>query len=282
MELSQILHIGQTVQFSQIAGHDNPVPDGEVVTISGDLFTVRLFPGSSPGRLKELANRAITMSWEENGIEHECPAIIRHLAGDLLHLRVEFSERREFQRVLSRLPLVYEEIADHTVDAVFDRMMNENPDRDDLDIEVDSYWRSEDVASRIDEQFHQMTRFMDQVNSKLEYLIALSEGRQSPRPAAHHVELASISGAGLSFLDEKLLPVNTHLKMRVQISRFPLREISCIGRVARSCRFENGLHDIGVRFERIHDNDRERVFRLISRIERKMLRDRKEMAAKQD
>ena len=280
MELSQILKSEQNVQLSLDTNHDLPVFEGGIVEMSEDAFIVRLHSESPRARSADILSRQMTMNWERNGVEHECPVFVEKIIGDMIYLQALFNQRREFQRVSARLPLVYEEIDEKMVDSAYQKMLSEMADVNDLEIEVDSYWRSDDLAARIDEQFHQMTRFMDQVNSKLEYLIALSEGRQTPRPAAHFTELTSISGAGISFFDQKALEVNTYLKLRIQLSRFPLREISCIGRVVRLGLTENGLNIMGVKFERIHDNDRERVFRFISRMERKKLRERKETLTK--
>jgi hypothetical protein len=132
----------------------------------------------------------------------------------------------------------------------------------------------------MNEQFALMARSFGQLGAKLDYLIALAEGKPVEPVSEHPVYLLDISGAGLSFLGKESLAKETLLRLRIRFSRFPLSEVLTIGKVMWSRPAEENTHkeefEIGTQFEVIRDDDREMLFRFISLIERKMLRDRKE------
>ena len=70
------------------------------------------------------------------------------------------------------------------------------------------------------------------------------------------------------------------MKAKIQLNRFPLVDLDLLAQVVRNSPHEEDTGrkraEIGVLFITMHKDDREQVFRFISRIERKMLRDRKE------
>jgi c-di-GMP-binding flagellar brake protein YcgR len=92
--------------------------------------------------------------------------------------------------------------------------------------------------------------------------------------------MIDISGAGLSFGCSERIPENSPLKIRLQLSRFPHSEIITLARVVWTRPAESSTgrdtYEVGVFFDTILKDDREKIFRHIARIERKMLRERKE------
>lgn len=191
-------------------------------------------------------------------------------------------QKREYIRVAAHLTLNYEILKPDALPAARNEIMNQTPSRAELEIEVDRFWRSDDVAEKIDEQLAQLHNRMDEINDKLDYLIAVGEGRVAEVQMTRRSEILDISAIGLSFLETVSIPESSYLRMRIELSRFPVRHIVCIGQVVRSvsAQSEDGsCFEIGIRFEQIHDDDREKIFRFVSRVERKMLRERKEMMA---
>lgn len=185
-------------------------------------------------------------------------------------------ERREYRRVPTRLNLLYEVLPPSKEQEYRRLVLNQAPARGDLEIETDRLWHTDDVSDKLQEQYDQLIRFMEQINAKVDYLIALEEGTEPPQVMRTTATVVSLSAIGLSFTENKAVGMGHLLKLRIQFSRFPLREILCLGRVTRETEQPDGLYDIGVQYECIHEDDRERIFRFISRVERKMLRERKE------
>ena len=190
-------------------------------------------------------------------------------------------ERRQYLRVeATGLTVLYEVVPPETLQEAAIEVYNQPPLAQELEIETDKLWHTADLGERMNEQFALMARSFGQLDAKLDYLIAVAEGNPVERRPEHPVYLLDISGAGLSFLAKEDLPKETLLRVRIRYSRFPLSEVLTIGKVmwvrpAEADKHE-GQFEIGVRFEVIRDDDREMLFRFITRIERKMLRDRKE------
>lgn len=190
-------------------------------------------------------------------------------------------ERRQYLRMeASGLSLIYERIPVENLDRARQEVLNRLPGQEDLEIETDKFWRTADLGERMNEQFTQLSRLLNQIDAKLDHLIAISEGEKTTFMGRHAVSLLDISGAGLSFFTGETISERSLLKLEIQFSRFPAVEILAIGRVIWGRETGSGApekkFEIGVQFEVIRDDDRERVFRFISKIERKMLRDRKE------
>ncbi len=189
-------------------------------------------------------------------------------------------EKREFLRIKVCLPLEYDILSPDDLQEVKKEILSGEAISDDSEIEASRFWHGADLSDKMDEQFSQITQFLKQVDAKLDYLIALSEGGQPVKKAAHSVSLLDISGAGLAFVDRNAIPADTYLKVRIRLNRFPLVEVAALSQVVRSLPLnedsEQGRFEVGILFIAMHKDSRERVFHFISRVERKMLRDRKE------
>ena len=190
-------------------------------------------------------------------------------------------ERRQYLRVeATGLIVLYEIVPPEKLQEAGLEVFNQPPLAQELEIETDKLWHTADLGERMNEQFALMARSFGQLGAKLDYLIALAEGKPVEPVSEHPVYLLDISGAGLSFLGKENLAKETLLRLRIRFSRFPLSEVLAIGKVMWSRPAEENTHkeefEIGAQFEVIRDDDREMLFRFISLIERKMLRDRKE------
>jgi hypothetical protein len=190
-------------------------------------------------------------------------------------------ERRQYLRVeATGLMVLYEIVQPETLQEAAVEVYNQPPLAQEMESETDKLWHSADLGEVMHEQFALMSRSLSQLDAKLDYLIGIAEGKPAQPVVQHPVYLLDISGAGLSFLGRENLGKDVLLRLRVRFSRFPLNEVLTIGKVMW-CRpsgddKHNGEFEIGLQFEVVRDDDREMLFRFISRIERKMLRDRKE------
>ena len=281
MKPEEILRPGQTVRFRELPPGVDALPDGAVVRIQGEALHVVFPRGQLCADSDRLFNREITMAWDDRGREESCPVLVEEVRGDGLRARLQVEQRRQFLRVPIRLSLRYEIIPPERLEEAKNRVLSSVPAREDLEIEVDRFWHSDDLGENINQQFSQMTRYVEQLDSKLDYLIALAEGRETARPVTYAVHLLDISGSGLGFQSREAINSGAHLRMWVELSRFPLSEVMAIGCVARCGLAADperaGHYDIAVEFTTLHEDDREKIFRFISRAERRMLRERKEL-----
>jgi hypothetical protein len=272
------LKSGQEVFLYRIASATEPLGMGKVEQVSDRRIQVRFDVAHLHHGGRDLMQREIFLRWEGEGLREEWPVVVNEVHADMLILVPRGKERRESLRLQVRLPLFYEIVDPQLAEGEAVHILAGTGSEDEVAIESERFWHSEDLGERMEEQFNQLSRFLSQVDSKLDYLIALAEGREVPQPAGYQVYMLDISGAGLSFLDSRVHELGTLLKTRVQINRFPLEEIATLSKVVRCLPFEGqeGRFEIGVRFETVRGVDREKIFHFISRAERTILRQRKE------
>lgn len=186
-------------------------------------------------------------------------------------------ERRQYLRVKAAgLRLTFSVVPPAKLEDARKEILALNPNPEDLGIETDRLWHSADIAEKMDDQFSDLQRYLRQLDSKIDYLIAIAEGRATPHPAAiYTVSLMDLSAGGFAFFANEDLPADAFIKITLQITRFPLVEVHGIAQVLWCKPFED-KYEIGAQFETILESDRERLFRFISRLERQMLRERKE------
>jgi hypothetical protein len=194
-------------------------------------------------------------------------------------------ERRQSLRVLAAgLYVVYSIIPEELVEETRRSVLSQTLEQDDLQIESDKLWHTNDIAEKMDDQFSELRRFLRQIDSKLDYLIQIAEGRKPNAIGEQRtVRLLDVSGGGLAFLSKTDIPIGTMLYLRLQLSRFPMLEISATARVARTQQITQEMEattdskfEIGTSFDTVQESDQERLYRFISRLERHLLRERKE------
>ena len=195
--------------------------------------------------------------------------------------QITSAERRQSLRVLAAgLYVVYSIVPDELIEETRRSVLSQNNPPEDLQIEADKLWHTNDVAEKMDDQFAELRRFLRQIDSKLDYLISVAEGRKPKTPRVEHtVNLTDISGGGIAFHNKTEIAAGTLLHIRLQLSRFPLLEICATADVAWSkpvVENDKQKFEIGTSFDTILEDDRERLFRFISRLERQVLRERKE------
>jgi len=192
------------------------------------------------------------------------------------------AERRQSLRVMAaELSLVYSIVPDELIEETRRGVLGQNTGQEDLQIETDKLWHTNDVAEKMDDQFTELRRFLRQIDAKLDYLVSIAEGRKATPPRSQHmVSLVDISGGGVAFYNDAKIPMGSLLHIRLQLSRFPLLEINATAHVAwvKDCVTAelSEKYEIGTSFDTILEDDRERLFRFISRLERQTLRERKE------
>lgn len=284
MSTAELPQNGQDVRFVKQPAGSKPLPPGQVQDLRDGLVFVGFGPDFDPDAHLDLQRSELTLAWSQQGREHECPALVKQIGPGKICLELQVDERRDFLRIPTRLHLRYR-ILDDTQAEEAARVILSGERRGD-DFEIDnpgSLLGQEELGDIVSEQYSQILRLVHQLDSKLDHVITLLEKGQGPTEKDQTVHLMDISGAGLGFLGDQPLEPETRLFMRIVISRFPEVAIDTLGRVRR-CQQEESAegetrYDIGVQFETIHHLDRERIFRFISRSERRLLRQRKNTIA---
>jgi hypothetical protein len=281
MDIVTMLRKGQTVYLYQ-AELGEVLVSARVENLDRDLIGVEVSSQVSADELQKMALREITLRWEIPGGREECPVLVTGVEGSLLKLRPRVGDRREFLRIRVTLPLFYEVIPATRAPLVAREIVESSGVAEGFDSDVSRFLHGEDLSEQMEEQFAQVMRMLKQVDAKLDYLIDVAEGRRAPgsgRP--NMVVLLDISGAGLSFVNPGgEIPIGSFLRMLIQVNRFPMIEIPVVGKVQRCLNVSEtegeGKFEIGVSFEAIRESDRENIFRFISRMERRILRERRE------
>ena len=100
-------------------------------------------------------------------------------------------------------------------------------------------------------------------------------------------ETTSLSGSGLGARVPQVVPEGTLVDLELTLPGDPAASVRALGRAIHVVRPDGrvlpvGRFDVGIAFEAIHDEDREAVIRYTFRVQRAMLRDRKDAAASED
>jgi hypothetical protein len=284
MELADTLKVGQPVVVFSLAAFGRHPLAGSVRECRADSLTVVLKKRIESDHERVPMSEGVLI-WEHDTKKTDCSVVILGLSdGVVLTLKIKSEDRRDYLRVVAPLSLHYELVSGDVIQQTRDEIVAMPPAQGDMVIETDHMFHAEDMGTQMEERFEQMKHFLDHLDSKIDYLIAVVEGRTPERKPGHVVHLLDISGSGLEFVSEIALETGLFLDMRIEMCRFPMIIIRTLGRVVRCSPVRSNVpvqmqaegFEIGIIFDTVHDVDRERVFRYISRLERQALRDRKE------
>ena len=284
MEAIRALKAGQRAVVKPAHDNDIPAIHGEVAGIDGARVKILVSDTSKEHLADYSANLQCVMVWDERGKACQTPIKIAERNGEsLVAIAQDTKEKREFPRVQSTAVFTYEVLPPDRVEAASEDLLNTiNVQPEDF-TSVERFWNTDDdVMQKLEEEFSRVSHQVAEVNSKLDYLISLSEGGSAKRSAKMYRQIEDFSGAGLGFLENKALPLESVLRMSIELSRFPQLVVHCIGKVVRCEPVASPggeapeQHSIGVQFTVIHDEDRERIIRHVFRIQRRNLRARKE------
>lgn len=279
MNFGDLIQVGESVTLTDLPKPLQGLPPARIEQVAGALVRLRL-EGQTEG-LRGVLRSEVTMVWKSEGKEVRQPVVVERVNDDILWARIKDEQRREYMRVQTRLALWYRPIDPSDLEGACERVLEDAEPAGTLGSEADRLWGGEDVGDLINYHFTQMARFLGQIDLKLDYLIGKAEGRDVEPPAIHDLETFDLSGGGLGFFNSEPIEEGTWLEIRVQLSRLPFVEVHAIGQVIRCSAIQGQAgkrrHYIGVSFECIHDDSREAVFRFISGIERRMLRERRDI-----
>ncbi|MBN1865896.1 PilZ domain-containing protein [Candidatus Sumerlaeota bacterium] len=280
MELSDLLKRGQHVQLVNLPRGAEPFPKGQVETVGTRTVNVAFAPGEA-GDARRILGREVSIKWESGGRSQECPVVLDRVDDDVCVFRLNAENRREYLRVPVHLTLIHEPIEADAIQAYINHVLSQPSSQSEPDTDIAHIMRTEEIEDILEDQFDQMTQALNKISSKLDYLISLAEGKKPEVTRARSAVVLDLSGSGLSFVDSAPVEPESYLKIRLQISRFPLLEVRALTKVVRCDPVphatEGQRYEVGVFFEAIHEDDREKIFRFIVKVERKILRERKEL-----
>lgn len=225
------------------------------------------------------------LTWTVDGVQRTCPVHATPKGPRLLVVTVAIKERREAQRLILDLTLTYEVIASDAVSETAEAVLAKLNTYEQPGSEANRLMHAEDdpiqilkgEISTLREAIFDLTRKMESLTLLIE-----SGGAHGGTKIEKPLAVSNCSNTGLGFIGSRPHPEGTYFKMHLRLPMVPMAEIDCVGVVVRCDRTEP-LHsgepekfDFGVRFSHIHENDRERIIQYMFKMQRRMLRDRKE------
>jgi c-di-GMP-binding flagellar brake protein YcgR len=139
------------------------------------------------------------------------------------------------------------------------------------------------MLDRLDSVFSNFHRMLSDLSEQVAHLVALQEGRASHVAPDLRCRVINISGAGLAFECQEALAPGTMLRMTFDLQRFPYRSILCLGDVVRrqsrpADASPTTPHLIFAHFTHIREEDRDRIIHYVFKMQRRMLRSRRQKA----
>lgn len=288
MQAFQALKAGQRAAIKPANNDRIPAIHGEVASIEGDRIQIQVADNSQAHLSDYTSKLPCLLVWDERGRGRQTAIRISERNGEsLVAIAQNDKEKREFPRVHSSAVFTYEVLAPDRVEAAAEDIRNTvGAYPEDLK-SIERFLSADDeVVQKLEEEFSRVSHQMAELNSKVDYLIGMAEGRSVQRNVKMYREIVDFSGAGLSFLENKALPMESSLCMAIELSRFPQIMVHCLGEVVR-CEpiLDPGVehpsqYSIGVNFSVMNEDDRERIIRHVFKIQRRKLRERKERSAR--
>jgi len=275
----EIIPAGQPVNiFASEVPSENPVvgivegsgPEKDTLSITVPP-TFRLIPN--------IGVKGLILIWHNLGRDIKYHADFVSISGQSLTVSLRPLEKRSYVRVKCSLPFYYKIIQPGQVELAAREIMElpgdlAEPHEDSAKAILLSA-QSEDKANQ---QFDNLFKMMQQIDTKLDHLISLFEGEKNEHTGKTMLTLHDLSGSGFSFHSPETLKVGQFLKVAMSFSRFPNDLITFLGQVCRSDHVEytelnvEGKHLIAGTIVHIREDDRERIIHYVFKVQRKLLR----------
>jgi hypothetical protein len=268
---------------------ESPIPPlhGEVAAVEKGHVRLRIPAAGRDASKAYLGGMRCVLVWDEGGRGERAGVEVALREGDDLVVMPQSGDLRDAQRSPTSAVFTYEVLAPEDVEDAAREVRNTVGEPVDETLQIDRLMGAhDDVWEKVDEEFGRLGHQVAELNSKVDYLVALTEGRSPDHAVRRYIDILDFSGTGLSFVEKKALPVGSDLRMTIELSRFPRQAIPCISQVARSepqigrDGAETGEFMIGVRYTTINEDDRERIIHYIFRIQRRSLRNRRERGSR--
>lgn len=279
---------GQTVQIPALQLSDGQPFSGVVRAMQGDTIAIELAQRTE-GMIPQKIDNNCVLTWKSNGAARACPVTVRSKSTRAIVVQIVVMEKREAPRLRADVHLSYEVIPTDHVTAAAEEVMSKLNPLDEPISESSRLLRSkDDPLEQIRQEIASLRIGMDTILVKLEQLTELIASGERPRTQVKSKEplaVVNCSSTGLGFISDESYDQGQYLRLHLTLCTLPQVEIDCLGVVVRSKRLEHdpltpvteARYDTGVRYTHIHECDREHLIHYLFKVQRRMLRDMKEM-----
>ncbi|MCL5269581.1 MAG: PilZ domain-containing protein [bacterium] len=274
----------QAVTIPTLLLSDGKPLTGTVRSSNGETMVIDLDERRA-AHMPARADAHATLEWTEGGIEHACPVRIRSSTPRSVVVRVAFDERRESPRFVVDFEMTYQLVDPAQVQAVAEEVLSRINTLETGESQTARLWRStdEDPHEELRQEIAALREMIGDLTARIEDLVSFIRGGQDPlaQGAQKPLAVTNCSGTGLGFMSRDALPVEGYLRLHMRLPMTPPVVIDCLGRIVRCLPAQSEAagqprYDVGVSFTHIHENDRESLIHYLFKIQRRILRDRKE------
>lgn len=279
---------GQQISIPTLSLTNGERFKGSVKISDSETLIVELDRGQS-GRIPQRIEKMYMLAWEKDGVQRSCQFLVRSHTGSELVGQLIIQERREAPRWRIDVDLRYEPVPAADVSQIADLVMSRVNMADEPGSEANKLLKAEeDPLEEMRAEIVSLKELVQDLAGKVEDLAAAVRG-ELPVAAMHGmvrpVMVVDCSSLGVGFIAAQPLTAGDYIRIEMKLRATPAINIECMGAVVRCARVqqpgENGpeRYDIGVRFTHIHEADRERLIHHLFKVQRHLLRDRKEARA---
>jgi hypothetical protein len=255
---------------------------GRLSVVDGDHLTIAAVALPNPDRLQTAAKASgLEMTWQgDQSTEYTLPVSLDRVDARTGEVTVKIGERRDHMRVDSSLIFRHRTLSDAEYAALAPRILSQPLEYLEDGADNERSTGGDEVWDRLDNVLANFYQMLRDLSDKVEHVIALQEGNEPVRRLDATSRVINISGSGLAFESADKIPVGAKLRMAFDLSRYPYREIICLGQVVRQTTHPNPSpdtppHTVSVDFTHIREEDRDRIIHYVFRMQRRMLRNRR-------
>ena len=276
---------GQQVQIPAIQLTNGRPFEGWIKASDGETLQIDLDHGQR-GVIPADIDEMCVVCWEKDGIRRSCPVLIRSREPRRIVCQVVIQEKRESPRLRVDVGITYELIAPERVKEVAEAVMAQVNTLDEPDSESLGLLKSgEDPLVQLHAEVTELREMVNEALNRIDKLTALVTGQAVPtqRKIEEPLAVQNCSGTGVGFMAASAFEEGDYLRINMTLREIPQRKIDCVGVVVRCTPIQNEEdeqspvhYDVGDHFTHIHENDREHLIHYLFKIQRRLLRDRKE------
>ena len=185
-------------------------------------------------------------------------------------------ERREFFRIKDRLEIEFR-LLENDEFLRLEQIIKYNPTQVFAQPQKEKVKKSAARKMMADEET--IVSFLTAIDRKLSVITDLLTKSADDLYCRRYVDV-DISGSGLSFISDVLLPENGYVELRLLLPLFPYPRIPVLCKVMRSLKREENAHvawETACKFLTINDADRDLLIQYIFGREREKIRSAKEL-----
>lgn len=283
-----IVEIGRTQRISiPTLRLTNGSPfEGAVKISDSETLIVELDDGQS-GRVPQKIDQKYMLAWEKDGQQRSCPFLVRSHSGRELVGQLIVAERREAPRLHIEMDLRYEVVpAVDVAEAAEQVMARVNTAEESGSQSLQMLKAGDDPLEMMRQEIQSLREIIQELSLRMEDFAAAVRG-EAPLAGQHGmlrpVSVIDISSLGIGFIASSPLAAADTLRIELRLRATPAIQIECMGCVVRCAPLDPApghegpvQYDVGVKFTHIHESDRERLIHHLFKVQRRLLRDRKE------